>query len=765
MNLLQLLTTNSILDASKGFDIGQFFQTIFSYVCLFIDNFVYFLVKNAFKLFLAISQFQIFSDTAFEDIINRTYLLIGVVSLFFVAYALLNAIINPDNASKGDKSITKIVKNIIIAIVGIAIVPTVFNWFYYFQSVVLCNNTIPKLILDRVSDDNSNVDNIATQFSSLLFESFFYPNALEESADSGNRINQKEIAATITLDGKNPFEEGADYTLADAYKYAEEGKNFWTTFRPFLLGNWPGDPIGSSHSVLSNEVQYLVILSTLAGGYCAYVLISLCIDMGLRAVKLGYLELIAPLAIMTNIIPGKDSVFKTWSKKTVSCALEVFVRLFVVVFAIYLVSMIRDMDIISFGSKICGMNLNFILVLLLKVLIYCSIFAFIKQAPKFFSEATGIKSDGFKIGLLDKMKENGMVQGLGAIGGGVTSGVRNFAANGGDNWQNAQNAWKNKNYGAAFKAAMKGVGGGISHPGSFVAGTASGLRIGWSNTKGAKKWSDIKEGAAKAADEAMEAKLKRDDYREKHKVNIPIIGGAVGSAIGHAGDVLNDVIKDYPNSHAANYNFQNKRHQSIDEILKAENAIDSQVKSLLESKKAKLEYDGETLLDIRNARDDADQAYNAAADALAQAKVDGDVGAIARATAALDNALDARTEARKKVIDAERAIKKDIRLGNVDDVIGYNEAGQLNQLYEKYYTALRNNNSSLSGDAEAYQHAKQVLENVSNVDDFRNNVETISRNINHVDVSFIDNAKHADAETLAKMNQENEAIRKQQEKK
>lgn len=751
MNLLQLLTSNSILDASKGFDIGQFFQTIFSYVCLFIDNFVYFLVKNAFKLFLAISQFQIFSDTAFEDIINRTYLLIGVVSLFFVAYALLNAIINPDNASKGDKSITKIVKNIIIAIVGIAIVPTVFNWFYYFQSVVLCNNTIPKLILDRVSDDNSNVDNIATQFSSLLFESFFYPNALEESADSGNRINQKEIAATITLNGKNPFEKDADYTLADAYEYAEGGKNFWTTFRPFLLGNWPGEPIGSSHSVLSNEVQYLVILSTLAGGYCAYVLISLCIDMGLRAVKLGYLELIAPLAIMTNIIPGKDSVFKTWSKKTVSCALEVFVRLFVVVFAVYLVSMIRDMDIISFGSKICGMNLNFILVLLLKVLIYCSIFAFIKQAPKFFSEATGIKSDGFKIGLLDKMKENGMVQGLGAIGGGVTSGVRN-AAVGFGNFKNATGAW-NK-----VKAAVGGFN-------SAVAGTTSGMRRGWSNTKDVKKWSDIKEGAGKAADEAMEAKLKRDDYREKHKVNIPIIGGAVGSAIGHAGDVLNDVIKDYPNSHAANYNFQNKRHQSIDEILKAENAIDSQVKSLLESKKAKLEYDGETLLDIRNARDDADQAYNAAADALAQAKVDGDAGAIARATAALDNALDARTEARKKVVDAERAIKKDIRLGKVDDVIGYNEAGQLNQLYEKYYTALRNNNSSLSGDAEAYQHAKQVLENVSNVDDFRNNVETISRNINHVDVSFIDNAKHADAETLAKMNQENEAIRKQQEKK
>ena len=34
--------------------------------------------------------------------------------------------------------------------------------------------------------------------------------------------------------------------------------------------------------------------------------------MGLRAVKLGYLELIAPLAIMTTIVPGQEGVFKNY---------------------------------------------------------------------------------------------------------------------------------------------------------------------------------------------------------------------------------------------------------------------------------------------------------------------------------------------------------------------------------------------------------------------------------------------------------------------
>lgn len=763
MNYIFMAANNTILDASKNTGFGQFLQSILSYVCLLIDSVVYFLVKVAYKLFLALAQFELFNDSAFEYLINRTYIVIGVISLFIVAYSLLNAIINPDNASKGNKSVTKIVKNIVIAIIGVAVMPTIFSYFYYFQKVVLCNNFIPRLILQQVNkNDTTTLNNTAEELPELIFESFFYPNKLE-SADNSSSEDDPVMseASDIKIEESNPKseEETDTYTLAEAYDNAKGGMSFWKAFSPFIFSK-PG--------VRDNTIQYLIILSTIAGGYIAYVFLNLCLDMGIRAVKLGYLELIAPLAIMTTIVPGQDGVFKNWSKKTISCAVEVFTRLFVVVFAVYLVSTIKDILQPSFSSTLCGIELNFVYILLLRAIIYFSIFAFAKQAPKFFSEATGIKSDGFKIGLLDKMKENGMAQAFGAMGGGITSGIRNFAANGGDNWQNAQNAWKNKDYKNWGLSVGKGLLGGAVHPGSLVAGAASGLRRGWSNTKDIKKWSDIKEGAGKAADEAMEAKLKRDDYREKHRKNIPIIGGAVGAAAGHVGDAW-DAVRDYPNSHAANYNFQNKKHQSIDEIIKAENAIDSQVKSLLESKKAKLEYTDangtSTLLDIRNARDDADQAYNAAVDALAQAKVNGTASEIAKATTAVNDALSVRTKARKRVIDAERQIKKDIRLGNVDDIIGYNEAGQLNQMYEKYYSALRDNSSSLSSDADALQHAKDVLNGVRNVDEFRNNVETIIRKVAGSDVSFIDDVKHVDAETLARMNQEGEAAKKQQEKK
>ena len=760
MKYIFILASSSVLDASKGVDLGQFIQVILGTVCLLIDSVVYWVTSLAFKLFLAISQFELFNTSTFNDIIDRTYVVIGVVSLFLVAYALLNAIINPDNFSKGDKSISKIVKNLIIAVIGIAIVPTLFNYFYYFQKVILCNNTIPKLLLKNVSDDGNTVENTAKEFSALVFESFFYPNAASSVGDEA--VDLTKAAASVKLEKEDPYygenkndrdyNDDGYYSLSDAYFNAEKGRSFWISFSPFLLGE------GFANGIVDNSVQYLVILSTIAGGYIAYVMISLCIDMGMRAVKLGYLELIAPLAIMTTIVPGKDSVYKNWIKKTTSCALEVFTRLFVVVFAVYLINTIKDMNLPSWISSVCGITLWPIAGLLLRTLVIASIFAFIKQAPKFFSEATGIKSDGFKIGIMDKLKENGMLQGLGAAGGGITAGVRNMAPG------ITQGIAKGIAKGGIPGGIFGGIGGGIKSLPTGLAGAASGTRRGWNKAKDAKKWSDVKTAAGDAADEAMEAKLKRQDYKESH-------GGTMRGAMdGHIQDAW-DKVKDYPISHAAAFNFESKRHQSADEIINAEDAINSKIKSLLESKQDYLTgEDNRTLRAIRKAKEDAEHSYEAAETALAQAKVRGDKKEIERAIAAKNEALAERNKASEDVINAEKHIKKQLRLGTKDSEIGDVESGQLVQLYEKYHTAVKNNYNSLSNNQPAFEHAKAVLKAVEEGEDFRNYVESKPRTYtdadgNKVEVKFIDDVKVADAETLTKMNRENDAIKKQHESK
>lgn len=423
--MIFLLKEQTILQAITSFDMGKFAQGLLGYIFLIIDSIVYFFVNKAYTMYLALAQFKLFDNETFKDLITRTYIIIGVISLFIVAYVLINSIINPDNASKGDKSLSKIVKNIVFSIIGIAIVPTIFNYFYYFQRVILCNNLIPKIFMayNTGNSENNNFlgDDVGPQFATYLFQSFFYPTAIENKqlsdVSDGNALIADEASrvTSTAIDILYPTDDGlhtgiTTYSLQDAYDDSMNGKSFFTTFRLFLIGDM---------GVASGDVQYLFILSTIAGIYCAYVLANLCIDMAVRAVKLGYLELIAPLPIMTIIVPGKKGVFDNWLKKTISCALEVFVRLFVVVFVIYLIRTIPNLftaTTFSYGG--CTTSFGVITALLIRALVYCGLLTFVKQAPKFFSEATGIKSDGFKLGIADKLGE------MALIGGAAKNGVR-----------------------------------------------------------------------------------------------------------------------------------------------------------------------------------------------------------------------------------------------------------------------------------------------------------------------------------------------------
>lgn len=757
-----LLKTQSFLQALSSISLGGILKAILGYIFLAIDSVVYFFVSQVFKMYIALAQFKLFDDKVFDDLINRTYIIIGVIALFIVAYALLNSIINPDNASKGDKSLSKIVKNFIFAIIGIAIVPTVFNYFYYFQRVVLCNNLIPKILLAQKGDDSQanllNDDKIGTQFATYLFQSFFYPKSIEnmnmtDVDNDGDLLKSEAVKVEVGLiddvfsDEENvniekykdyDSDNKGNYNLQMAYEGAMNGEMFFTAFRPFLLGD-----VGFANSVLKNTVNYMIIISTIAGVYCAYVLASLCIDMAIRAVKLAYLELIAPLPIMTLIIPGKDGVFKAWIKKTGSCAFEVFTRLFIVSFVIYLIRTIPQLftaTTFSYGG--CTTAFGVITALLIRALVYCGLLTFLKQAPKFLSEATGIKSDGFKLGIASKLADSGLFTALGAAGGAVTAGVRNLAPG------------VHEAKGFVNKARVA-----ASNLPSGVAGFASGAARGFKGAKDAKKWSDVSSAAGKAADDAIEAKLKRQDYRDAH-------GGTVSGAIGgHIQDTI-DTVKDYPNSHRANYNYENKKHQSIDNIIKADSAIDDKVKAFMDKYSDDMTFNGKKLSIIRK----DEESVNSTLQGLNQERAR--IIAMGGDTTAIDNEIDnyqqKSRDAHKATTDAEKAIKCDIKRGTYDTQLNSKELGDLKNLFIDYHTALKDNISSLSSDAALYDYASQILKQTGKPEDFRavinrSEVKEHGNPSNVIQIKFVDRVKDEDTNVVRKMNQEGAAARKQQE--
>ena len=777
-----LLKTQSFLQALSSISLGGILKAILGYIFLAIDSVVYFFVSQGFKMYIALAQFKLFDDKVFDDLINRTYIIIGVIALFIVAYALLNSIINPDNASKGDKSLSKIVKNFIFAIIGIAIVPTVFNYFYYFQRVVLCNNLIPKILLAQKGNDSQadllNDDKIGTQFATYLFQSFFYPKSIEnmnmtDVDNDGDLLKSEAVKVEVGLiddvfsDEENvniekykdyDSDNKGNYNLQMAYEGAMNGEMFFTAFRPFLLGD-----VGFAHSVLNNTVNYMIIISTIAGVYCAYVLASLCIDMAIRAVKLGYLELIAPLPIMTLIIPGKDGVFKAWIKKTGSCAFEVFTRLFIVSFVIYLIRTIPQLfTATSFSYGGCTTSFGIITALLIRALVYCGLLTFLKQAPKFLSEATGIKSDGFKLGIASKLADSGLFTALGAVGGAVTAGVRNLAPG------------VHEAKGFVNKARVA-----ASNLPSGVAGFASGAVRGFKGAKDAKKWSDVSSAAGKAADDAIEAKLKRQDYRDAH-------GGTVSGAIGgHIQDTI-DTVKDYPNSHRANYTHEHDKYQKLEKIVNAEKAINDKAKALMNDKAHKIEYTDskgvrKTLQDIRRDEEVAQQQLNAAIQAEASIAINGTQAEKAAAQAAVKNARDAYGKAHDYTIKVENKIKESIKRGvdfsnpnnseaiKMSDAIGAASLQDITSLYNEYQTALKDNVSAITDRAthdtllQMSEQRPQVFRDTVINSETSKNVRAYDENGTTGNYSASDAVKLNAAKVASVMNREGEAARKQQE--
>ncbi len=409
--MLTMGVLGTLFDIFTGQALWKGIWAIIDALFLVIDSMVYAVINYTYSIFTLLAGARVLDANTLTDMANRVYIFIGVVALFLVAYALLTAIIDPDKASKGDNSLGKVIPNVALAIVGIAIVPTVFTYAYRVQKAILCENIIPKwLIEENYENIDSTNENAGATLATELFQSFFIPK------DSN-------------MDGYQA-----------AVNSAREGDSFISAFGPLL-----GD-------VVDGNITYLIIISTVAGLFCAYVLLGYCLDAGLRAVKLAYLQLLAPLPILLTIIPGQKKVFKNWLSKTVSCFLEVFVRIFAMAFVIYIINHLPNLlENNQLFEGACATQPGIITVLLIKAIIICALFDFMKQAPKLISEITGIDSKGFSIGL----KGRGVLgDALSTLGGTATAaaGAGYFAR------RNGQDVVAAMKYGAAKNLKGKGKG-------------------------------------------------------------------------------------------------------------------------------------------------------------------------------------------------------------------------------------------------------------------------------------------------------------------
>lgn len=372
-------------------------QSAIFWLLLTIDAIVYSFINWVYQVILLLAQGDIFrNSTVVDQLVNRIYIIIGVIVLFLVAYSLLKSMVNPDEGLKGKDSPVKIIQNVLISIVLIAIVPTVFDFAMEFQNSFLLNNTLGKIILGTgtvISPEGEEVVEIDSEdaianggmtMASTVFRAFFTPKQVEgENVCIGDPNLDSKGCTEVTIN---------DVPYSTWWNNMINSNNFYM--------------ITQANDEVINDIDYRFIISTAAGIFVLIVLISYCIDLAVRMVKLALYQLIAPLPILLRIVPQDTAkkVFDNWIKATLSTYLEVFIRLGILYFVVLIINVFVTNVGTIFGTTVNNIGtVNPIIVLIAQALVILGIILFMKQAPQIIKELTGL--DSGKYGFFSGLKE------------------------------------------------------------------------------------------------------------------------------------------------------------------------------------------------------------------------------------------------------------------------------------------------------------------------------------------------------------------------
>lgn len=382
-----------------------------------IDWILYLVLGWTYEIFFDVSTVEFFSNETIRHFFSRIQLILGVFMVFKITISILQAIVDPEKISDKSNGFSAYIKRIVICLIMLTIliprnIPNarteyeiqinnnglLFGTLYSLQGRIMKNNTLGKLILGTgndvvdVADDGDNQGNqqaknmkeMGREFTTTIIKGFVEPNANcnnFDETDAGKNYNKDDVDATqLLMENIN--------TECGNHNYA---------------------------------LYYYPIVGGVVAAVFAFILVGFSVDIAVRALKIAILRLIAPIPIISYLDPNqeKKGAFANWVKILTSTYIDLFVRLAIVYFVIFLITDIRKNGIII-GTETTG-----IMSVLVYIVICIGLFFFAKQAPKFIKDALGLQGGMSNIGLGSLLGGASM-----AVAGGGLAGFGYGAMNG-----------------------------------------------------------------------------------------------------------------------------------------------------------------------------------------------------------------------------------------------------------------------------------------------------------------------------------------------
>lgn len=439
-----------------------------------IDKIIYAMISKVYDLLITIARTSPLSQADILAIADRIYKLLAIFMVFKVTFSLIMYVVNPDDFTDKSKGLGKLSLNIVLVFALLILTPHIFNMAYDLQRIVLEDNAIAGLIFGEKNDkDNDFFTSAGDDMAYIAISPFFVPdvsiqkgtlyncttllkdNKMNESCSGISNDSLTEVSSSSTTLYDLTKKEGSTFTdtMLKNYVTGINNKSLGMVFRKELVeAQVDGEFI----------MDYSYIVSTAVGVIILILLVNFCLDVSIRSIKFAFLQLIAPIPIISYIDPksGKDGLFKKWTQLCVKTYLSLFIRLLALYFAVYIISMVGDLGLVDVVDS------SYVTSRLILVIIIIGALMFAKQLPNILKDL-GIKldSDGFKLNPLKRMEE-------GMIGGKKIMGTaRGLAA------------------GAAIGTAGVLTGAGI---GRGISGMFGGMKAGFQG----KKFGEIKKDQA-----------------------------------------------------------------------------------------------------------------------------------------------------------------------------------------------------------------------------------------------------------------------------
>ena len=310
-----------------------------------IDDGVYSMIGNVYELIVDIANVSVFSTDTLQAFYGKIYALLSIFMLFKLSFSIVSYILDPSKTFDKNAGFGKLITNILVMFIMMLSAPVAFKYLTKLQNAILDDNVIENFVFNIDGSSDSRSFKITTDSTCAAWKKIdskfnekagnWYP----ASVGDGISLRMYRVFFNLAEDAKGSTGWKSKEDLDVSYNFCKDLRG--ATVKNMTLA--VNDYVEKNDKGMWYVVDYRLFLATAFGVLALLMFISIAFDIAVRAVKLGFLQLIAPVPIISYIDPksGKDGIFQKWIKEVGKTWASLFIRLFSLYFAVFIVSKVE----------------------------------------------------------------------------------------------------------------------------------------------------------------------------------------------------------------------------------------------------------------------------------------------------------------------------------------------------------------------------------------------------------------------------------------